>query len=190
MRAVFRLGWFRFQLYPEKTKTHAKKVSKQKKAESNVKTAENESMFSRLMRNRESTWTLLREALPPLKELMSRFQEKLRVDIFRFQLICAMEDPADAALFYGHANAVMGAALPLLERWFIIKKKEIAITLDFEREKPQLAAQAQFSLTLGQIMALGAFALTTGWRFYRAHRAGRKKPVRQQEPMKKAMMKT
>ncbi len=184
LRAYIRVGLFRFQIYPEKRKKTDQKTSSQKKAE--AKPEETGSRFSQLLQDRKSAWNLLQEALPAVKELMRRFQEKLQVDVFCFRLCCALEDPADAALFYGHANAVMGAALPLLERWFTIKKKEIEITLDFERDQPQLHAQAQFSLTLGQMLTLGAFALTTGWRFYKTHR-GKKKPLRRQEPISKAV---
>lgn len=168
--ANLRLGLFRFQLYPEKKKKTKKVVKK----EVVKKPAEEKPVLSNLLQNRDTAIALLRELLPLCKELLGRFQEKLRVDILQVTLICAQEDPADAAIFYGHANAVAGTLLPLLERWFTIKKKEIEIKLDFEREKPQCYGQVQFSLTMGQLLTLGAFALTKGLGFYRAHRA--KKP--------------
>lgn len=172
--AHLRLGVFRFQLYPEKKKKTKKTTKKVVKKEAVKEPAEEKSFLSNLLQNRDAVIDMLGELLPLCKELLGRFQEKLRVDLLEATLICAQEDPADAAIFYGHANAVAGTLLPLLERWFTIKKKEIEIKLDFEREKPQFYGQVQFSLTMGQMLTLGAFALTKGLGFYRAHRA--KKP--------------
>lgn len=58
-----------------------------------------------------SRWGLLelgRRLFPLLMEAAGKFRRKLQIDELRLRLVAGASDPADAALRYGQANALLG----------------------------------------------------------------------------------
>ena len=90
-------------------------------------------------------------------DLLNAFRKKLRINHLYLKLIMASDDPCDLAVNYGKANAAMGNLLPLLERCFVIKKRDIEIECDFESGKTVIIARADLTITLGRLLGILIF---------------------------------
>lgn len=94
----------------------------------------------------------------PLGRIALRFlgdlRRKLRVDRLTVRLILAGDDPCDLALNYGKANAALGNLLPLLERCFVIRKRDLRVECDFEAVQTKLFAHAKLTILLGRLLWL------------------------------------
>ena len=87
-------------------------------------------------------------------DLLNAFRKRLRINHLYLKLIMASDDPCDLAVNYGKANAAMGNLLPLLERCFVIKKRDIEIECDFESAKTVIIARADLTITLGRLLGI------------------------------------
>lgn len=90
-------------------------------------------------------------------DLLNSFRKKLRVKRLDLKLIMAADDPCDLAINYGKANAAMGNLLPLLERCFVIKKRDIEVECDFEASQTLIIARADITITLGWLLGILVF---------------------------------
>ena len=96
----------------------------------------------------------------PLVKLAVRFlgnlRRKLRVEVLEVQLTLAGDDPAVLADSYGRTWAAIGNLQPQLERWLVIKKRNILVRCDFTTNQSTLLAHTRITITLGRILALTA----------------------------------
>lgn len=69
-------------------------------------------------------------ALIALKSL-GRLRKRLRVDYLRLRYTLAGSDPFSTALGYGAGNAFLGLFVPLFDRAFIIRERDIGLDFDF-----------------------------------------------------------
>ncbi len=99
--------------------------------------------------------------LPVVLDAGGQFVRKLRVDLLRLELTAGSPDPADAALRYGQAVAVLSAIWGPLTRAFHVKDGEARALVDFTTDSMTVYGAASLSLKLGQIVWLGLWA---GWR--------------------------
>ena len=94
----------------------------------------------------------------PLVKLVFRFlgdlRRKLRLDVLELKLIMAGGDPANLAINYGRAWAAVGNLMPQLERFFVIKKRDIEIECDFTASQTLVIARLDLTSTLGRILSL------------------------------------
>ncbi len=86
--------------------------------------------------------------------LLNSFRKKLRINHLEVKLIMAGDDPCDLAVNYGRANAAMGNLWPMLERCFVIKKRDVQIECDFESSQTVIIARADVTITLGRLLAI------------------------------------
>lgn len=101
----------------------------------------------------------LRDFLPLAKlglELLGDFRRKLRVNRLDFKAILAGSDPCNLAVNYGRAWAAIGNLLPRLERYFVIRKRNIEVECDFVGSETLIEARADLSITLGRGLLLAA----------------------------------
>lgn len=82
------------------------------------------------------------------------FRRKLRVNVMYVRLVMAGDDPCDLATNYGRAWAAVGNLFPRLERWFVIKKRDVAVECDFTADKTLITARLDITITLGRLIAL------------------------------------
>ena len=82
------------------------------------------------------------------------FRRKLRVDRLELKLILAGDDPCDLAMNYGRTWAAVGNLFPLLERIFVIKKRDVEVECDFTAEDTAVIARLDLTITLGRILIL------------------------------------
>ncbi len=82
------------------------------------------------------------------------FTKKLRVNRLELKLIMAGDDPCDLATNYGRVWAAVGNLVPQLERFFVIKKRDLKVECDFTAEKTLIFARLELTITLGRLLGL------------------------------------
>lgn len=94
----------------------------------------------------------------PLIELGIRFlgdfRRKLRVDKLWLELTMAGDDPCDLAVNYGRTCGAVDALLPVLERWFVIRKRRVHVGCDFTADETLIWLRLDITITLGRLLAL------------------------------------
>ena len=88
-------------------------------------------------------------------EFLTDLRQKLRVKLLQLHITLGGDDPCDLALNYGKTQAALGNLDPHLERFFVIKKKEISIDCDFFSEKSSIYGRIDLSITVARIFSLG-----------------------------------
>ena len=89
-------------------------------------------------------------------DLMNDFRRKLRVNNLRLKLILAGDDPCDVAIAYGRAWEAVGNLMPLLERVFVIGKRDVEVECDFEATQPRVIFHMDITVTIGRMLSLAA----------------------------------
>ena len=87
-------------------------------------------------------------------DFLGEFRRKLRVNRLELKLILAADDPCDLAVNYGRAWAAVGNLFPLLERAFVIKKRDVEVECDFTSEETLVIARLDLTITLGRLLSL------------------------------------
>lgn len=86
-------------------------------------------------------------------DFLGDFRRKLRVNMLELKLIMAADDPCDLAVNYGRAWAAVGNLMPKLEKFLVIKKRNIEVECDFEADETLVVARLDLTITLGRILA-------------------------------------
>ena len=147
-------GPLRFTILPKKSKEQSPK-KKPKKATSRQKT-NGASMQPAAPKQKEQGGPIT-DFLPIVKtvlDLLDAFRKKLRIDRLEIKLIMAADDPCDLAVNYGRAWAAVGDLFPLLERWLVIKKRNIEVECDFEASKTLVIAAVDLTITVGRLLGI------------------------------------
>ena len=87
-------------------------------------------------------------------KLLNNLRRKLRVDMLEFKLVLAGSDPADLAVNYGRTCAGIGNLVPLMEQYFVIKKRDVDVQCDFTADKTLIYVRLDISITVGRLIAL------------------------------------
>ena len=90
-----------------------------------------------------------------VRDFLGDFGRKLRVNRLELKLILAGDDPCDLAVNYGRANAALGGLISQLERFFIIKKRDMQVQCDFLGDKTLVFARVDLTVTVGRLFSLG-----------------------------------
>lgn len=143
-------GPARITLFPRKKKDKEEKKPKKetKKEEPAPKTE---------AAPKEKTGGKLTDFLPLVQvalDFLGEFRRKLRVNRLEMKIIMAGGDPCDLAVNYGRAWAALGNLVPLLERCFVIKKRDLEVECDFVAEETLIYARLDLTITLGRILSL------------------------------------
>lgn len=141
-------GPARITLFPGKKKDKKEKKPKKKEEKPASKTA---------AAPKEKTGGKLTDFLPLVQvalDFLGEFRRKLRVNRLEMKIIMAGGDPCDLAVNYGRAWAALGNLVPLLERCFVIKKRDLEVECDFVAEETLIYARLDLTITLGRILSL------------------------------------
>ena len=141
---------FRFLVYPSKKKEKKKKEKTAKTKKKKTKTAGNK-------KNTKKKGGSLQDFLPILDmilDFLAAFGRKLRVNRLELKLILAGGDPSDLAVNYGRGWAALGNLLPLLEKAFVIKKRDLEVECDFLADNMKILARLDLTITIGRIISL------------------------------------
>ena len=109
-------------------------------------------------------------------DLLTDFRRKLRLNRLELKVILAGGDPADLGINYGRAWIALGNLWPMLERIFVIKKRDVEVECDFEGSKTTISARLDLTITLGWILSIavryGIRALKEYFNFTNKRKAG------------------
>lgn len=156
-------GPIRFTVFPMKKKE--KKPKKEKKLkEDNQPTTESAEQpvdpkkkeKQEKQEKKEKGGSLL-DFLPLVQvalDFLGDFRRKLRLNRLELKLIMAADDPCDLAINYGRVWTAVGNLFPLLERAFVIKKRDVEVECDFTASQTLIIARLDITITLGRIIAL------------------------------------
>lgn len=96
--------------------------------------------------------------LMPLLKLVPDFlgdlRRKLRVRRLKARIVLAGDDPADLALTYAKTWAAVGNLIPRLDRWLVIRHRDIRVDCDFAAEETTVAARMDVDISLGRLLGL------------------------------------
>ena len=87
-------------------------------------------------------------------QFLEEFRKKIRVKNLELQLVLAGDDPSDLAVNYGRAWAAVGSLIPQLERFLVIKKRNIQVECDFQAEETRIYARLDATITLIRALQL------------------------------------
>ena len=104
-------------------------------------------------RENGGSWTDFLSLVPIVLDFLGDFRRKLRVDRLELKLIMAADDPCDLAINYGRAWAALGNLMPQLERFLVIKKRDLEVECDFTASQTLVIARLDLTITLGRILA-------------------------------------
>ena len=68
--------------------------------------------------------------------------------------VMAGGDPCDLALSYGKAWTAVGNLMPLLERVFVIRKRNIQVQCDFAADSAEISARLDITITVGRVVGI------------------------------------
>jgi len=88
---------------------------------------------------------------------LNDFRCKLRINDLRLKVVLAGGDPCDLSINYGRAWIALGNIMPHLERYFTIKKRELAIECDYVADSTMIDGYIHLTITVGQILSIGFF---------------------------------
>ena len=96
----------------------------------------------------------------PFLQLGLRFMKELRkklcINHLVLRLTLAGDDPCDLAVAYGRTWAALGSLMPVLERFFNIRKRTVDVQCDFSGEDILLETQAELTLRIYQLVQMTA----------------------------------
>ncbi len=146
-------GFLRFTVIPlpQKKKKPPKKA---KAASAQSKPKPKKSSAQADEKKKGGSW---RDFMPLVRtglDFLNQFRRKLRVNNLQLKLILAGDDPCDLAVNYGRAWAALGNLLPLLEKTFVIKKRDCEVECDFTADETLVTAQMDVTIRLGQILSM------------------------------------
>lgn len=156
------LGHIRVTVFPlpkwiKKDKNHtpnAKKPEKKKKKEKKKKESAGDNGAQEKKKGGN-----IKDFLPLVKiglNLLNDFRRKLRLDYLQLSLVLAGDDPCDLAVNYGRAWAALSNLQPLLEKAFVVKKRDLDVQCDFTADQTLVTARLDLTITLGRLLGLAA----------------------------------
>lgn len=145
-----RIGVVHFSLYPKKRKRSKISTGKRQK---------NEQFEGKQSVNKKPSGSV--SDYFPLFDLildfLDTFRRKLRINNLVFKLTLGGEDPCDLSVNYGRAWTVLGNLQPHLDRYFVIRKRDLEILCDYTSEKSSLYAELDMTLTVGNILTIAGY---------------------------------
>lgn len=162
-------GLIRFQIFPKKKKASPKKekAKKPKKAKDKEESKSQSPATAEKTENKQGG--SIRDFLPLVRvglDMLNDLRRKLRVNRLEVNLVMAGDDPCDLAVNYGRAWTAVGNLMPQLERFFVIKKRDVQVNCDFTQNETTVYARLDITITLGRLISL---AVRYGYRALREY---------------------
>jgi len=98
------------------------------------------------------------DMLRAVKKALDRLRRKLLIKQLTLHYTSASDDPSKTALQFGAANAVFGAVIPVLERFFRIKRRDLRAAADFNVKENGIYAKIVVSIAVWEVIYI-VFAL-------------------------------
>ena len=161
--AFAKVWLFRFQVFPAKEKKEKKeKPKKEKKPKEEKEEPEDEEK----PKKKGGSLQLVQSALPLVKPALVGLKRRLTLKNLDLHVTWAANDPADAAIGYGMANAALGSLWTVVDQNFKVKKSRLGASVDFDQSSPSVFADGTLTIRIGQILTLGIPLLIRFFRNY------------------------
>lgn len=157
-------GPFRFVIFPRK-KADTQKAPREKKKKQKKK-SEPEGEQDKPPKKIGGTIDLVLQALPVLKDFLSRFFHKLLIKDLTVYFGSGGEDPYKAAMNFGYVSAAAGMILPVLENNFRVKKRDIRTNISFDADKPYIYLHVWLSIALWEVLYAAWVFVKFGFRYF------------------------
>lgn len=159
LRAWAKAAFFSFSVYPPKPKDPEKEKKKEEKkrrkeAKKEAKRAKRAKEHQPPEEKKGGNLAFLLSALPPVARAAGRLIRKIRVRELTLRVVWAADNPADAALGFGRANAALGFLWGLLSHSFRVRKKYLSCDVDYGSTSPTAILRATVTITLGRILVV------------------------------------
>lgn len=154
LKLRLQVACFRFLLYPgqEKPKKEKKARKKQKKEDAD-QSSEEKRQEDQKKKLGNLKWLL--ELTEPIFRALEQLRRRLKISLMRVDYsIGGASDPAEAAIRYGIVSAGGGALFPLLNTAFDVRRWEVNLGVDFERDQSQVALTAVGTWMLGTLVRI------------------------------------
>lgn len=143
-------GPFRFRVYPRsKAKNKRKTTGKATKKDGFESHAKSNKKNNKL--------TNLLPIVQLIFDFLTDFRSRLRINDLQLKVILAGDDPCDLSINYGRAWAALGNLMPYLERYFVIKKRNLEIECDYASDAIRLSGYLNMTISVGHVFAIGAY---------------------------------
>ena len=146
------LGAIKIKLFPKASTEKKKEKPKKKKKQKPKNTATKDKK-----KNKKKSGGKITDFLPLVDiglQFLGSFRRKLRVNRLEILYVMAGADPCDLALNYGKAWTAVGNLMPLLERIFVIKKRNIQVQCDFTADSAKISARLDMTITVGRMVGI------------------------------------
>lgn len=157
VRVKLVLGFLKLTVFPIPSWMKRKKKTKKEPQQSDKSAPREEKKPEPKPEKPKAKKGSLLDFLPLVKlavNFLGDFRRKLRLRHLELNLIMAGDDPCDLAVNYGRAWAAAENLITVLERAFVIKKREIHVGCDFTAESTMVVFHGDIIITLGHIVAL------------------------------------
>ena len=158
-------GPVKITILPAKPKEKKPKESASKTAKKTAKPTKSAAKTEKTQEKGGSVTDFL-PLLQIVFDFLGEFRRKLRVNSLELKLIMAGGDPCNLAINYGKAWAAVGNLMPQLERFLVIKKRDVQVECDFTGSQTLIIARLAITITIGRIISM---AVRYGIRALRAY---------------------
>ena len=100
------------------------------------------------------SWKDFLTLLPIARDFLNSFRRKLRVNRLDLKLILGGSDPCDLAVNYGRTWGAVGGLMPQLERFLVIRKRNVEVECDVTASETKVIARVDLTITLSRILAV------------------------------------
>ena len=101
-----------------------------------------------------------KEMLPAIKKILGRIRKRLLINNLTIHYIAAgADDPAKAAMTFGRINAAIGIIMPVLDKAFRIRRRDLRANADFDAKEPLIYIKAALSLAVWEALYISAAIL-------------------------------
>lgn len=145
------IGPFRFSVFPAKKK---KKVKQEKEKKPKKKSTSKSTVKKTEKKKKGGNIDDFLPLVDVVLDFVAAFGRRLRVKKLEMKLILAGGDPSDLAVNYGRGWAAIGNLVPLLEKAFIIKKRDLEVECDFLANSTTIVAKLDLFITVGRVLSL------------------------------------
>ena len=147
-------GPLRLLVFPLKQNEKKEKTQKQEKKAKPQKTKKTSPKTKEKKKKKGGSIDDFLPIVDAVLDFVAAFGRRLRINHPQLKLILAGGDPSDLALNYGKGWAALGNLMPLLERAFVIKKRDLEVECDFLADKTAIIARLDLTITIGRIFSL------------------------------------
>lgn len=148
-RILIIAGPARISVFPAK-----KKEKKDKETKTQKKATKNPTPKKTTPKKKGGSISEFLPLVDVVLDFVAAFGRKLRVNHLELKLILGGGDPGDLALNYGKGWAALANLMPLLDKAFVIQKRDLEVECDFLADKTTIIARLDLSITIGRLLSL------------------------------------